>query len=87
MDTLGRTSLTLTAINLIDESRNEDLLVRLNLHLFNTWQSLISNGQVRYDYPLSAGLRKPVTIFIGILAVFGTAWVIGRLDTSIGRRV
>lgn len=29
MDTLGRTTLKLTAVNLIDESRNSDLIVSL----------------------------------------------------------
>ena len=31
MDTVGRTSLTLTAMNVIDESRDEDLLVSSRL--------------------------------------------------------
>ncbi|MCJ1379630.1 dolichyl-diphosphooligosaccharide--protein glycosyltransferase subunit 1 [Xylographa soralifera] len=66
MDTLGRTSLTLTAMNVIDESRDADLLVT-------------------YEYPLTAGLRKPITIFLAVMAVFTTAWVVGQLDTSIGK--
>ena len=68
MDTLGRTSLTLTAMNVIDDSREKSLIVT-------------------YDYPFSAGFRKPVTIFLGIMAVFATAWGVGKLDVSIGKKV
>ncbi|MCJ1396631.1 dolichyl-diphosphooligosaccharide--protein glycosyltransferase subunit 1 [Xylographa bjoerkii] len=67
MDTLGRTTLTLTAMNVIDESRDADLFVT-------------------YEYPMTAGLRKPITIFLGVMAVFTTAWVVGRVDTSIGKK-
>lgn len=66
MDTLGRTTLKLTAMNVIDESRDRDIVVT-------------------YDYPLFAAYRKPMTIFVGILAVFSAAWGIGRLDVSIGK--
>jgi hypothetical protein len=41
--------------------------------------------QVTYDYPFTAAFRKPITIFLGVLSVFVTAWVIGRVDTSIGK--
>ncbi|KAI9885835.1 MAG: hypothetical protein M1823_002365 [Watsoniomyces obsoletus] len=44
------------------------------------------NIYVTYDYPPLAALRKPLTIFVGIYAVFIAAWAIGKLDTSIGRR-
>ena len=67
MDTLGRTTLTLTAVNVVDEARDVPLLVK-------------------YDYPFAAALRKPLTIFAGILAVFATAWAVGNIDISIGRR-
>lgn len=67
MDTRGRTALRLTALNVVDGSRDQELIVT-------------------YTYPLSAAMRKPLTIFIGVFAVFVTAWVVGRLDTSIGRR-
>ncbi|MCJ1300429.1 dolichyl-diphosphooligosaccharide--protein glycosyltransferase subunit 1 [Hypocenomyce scalaris] len=66
MDTLGRSTLKLTAMNLIDESRDNDLIIT-------------------YDYPLIAGFRKPITIFIGVVSVFAAAWSIGRLDVSIGK--
>lgn len=66
MDTLGRTTLELTAFNVVDESRDKDLIVT-------------------YDYPLTAAYRKPITIFVGIMAVFATAWGIGRLDVSIAK--
>lgn len=38
---------------------------------------------VTYDYPLLAGLRKPLVIFIGAITVFLTAWGIGSLDVGI----
>lgn len=39
-----------------------------------------------YDYPFSAAFRKPITIFLGVMAVFITAWGIGRLDVSIAKQ-
>ena len=66
MDTLGRTTLKLTAMNVVDEARDNYLIVT-------------------YDYPFIAAYRKPLTIFVGILTVFATAWGIGRLDVSIAR--
>ncbi|KAL8675082.1 MAG: hypothetical protein Q9168_000565 [Polycauliona sp. 1 TL-2023] len=67
MDTVGRTKLRLTAMNVADEARDKPLIVT-------------------YDYPFSAAFRKPITIFLGIAAVFVTAWGIGRLDVSIGKQ-
>ena len=67
MDTLGRTTLKLTAMNVVDEAREAELVVL-------------------YDYPFTAGLRKPVTIFAAVLAVFVTAFAIGKIDTSIGKK-
>ncbi|KAF2722295.1 Ribophorin I [Polychaeton citri CBS 116435] len=67
MDTLGRSSLTLTALNVVDDLRDRDLVVT-------------------YDYPFTAGFRKPFTIFAGVLAVFVGVWALGSLDTSIGRK-
>ncbi|KAL8695806.1 MAG: hypothetical protein Q9224_003147 [Gallowayella concinna] len=67
MDTVGRTTLKLTAMNVVDEARDKPLIVT-------------------YDYPFSAAFRKPITIFLGIVAVFATAWGIGRLDVSIGNQ-
>jgi oligosaccharyltransferase complex subunit alpha (ribophorin I) len=67
MDTVGRTSLSLTAINIVDEFRDRDLVVT-------------------YDYPWTAGFRKPVVITLGVFAVFAAAWVVGSLDTSIGKK-
>ena len=40
---------------------------------------------VTYDYPFTAAYRKPITIFAGVVAVFVTAWGIGRLDVSIAK--
>ena len=41
---------------------------------------------VSYEYPWTAGLRKPLTIFTGLVAVFGAAWAVGQLDVSIGKK-
>ncbi|KAL8651725.1 MAG: hypothetical protein Q9210_003091 [Variospora velana] len=67
MDTVGRTTLKLTAMNVVDEARDKPLIVT-------------------YDYPFSAAFRKPITIFLGVMAVFVTAWGIGMLDVSIGKQ-
>ncbi|KZF22341.1 hypothetical protein L228DRAFT_230743 [Xylona heveae TC161] len=64
MDTLGRTTLAFTALNVVDQARSEDLIIT-------------------YDYPFTAGLRKPLTLVFGMLAVFTIAWALGQLDTSI----
>lgn len=64
MDTTGRTSLTLIAINVVDELRDRELIVT-------------------YDYPLLAGLRKPLSICAGMMALFVTVWGIGQLDVGI----
>ncbi|KAH4242408.1 dolichyl-diphosphooligosaccharide--protein glycosyltransferase subunit 1 [Parastagonospora nodorum] len=66
MDTLGRTTLELTAINLVDDFRDRDLVVT-------------------YDYPWTAGYRKPVVITLGMFALFSAIWVLGSIDTSIGK--
>lgn len=67
MDTLGRTTLTLTAINLVDDFRDRDLVVT-------------------YDYPWTAGYRKPVVITLGAFTVFAFVWAVGSIDTSIGKK-
>jgi oligosaccharyltransferase complex subunit alpha (ribophorin I) len=67
MDTVGRTTLTLTALNVVDEIRDRDLIVT-------------------YEYPFSAQLRKPLTIFAGLTLIFVVSWVVGNLDISIGRK-
>lgn len=67
MDTIGRSSLKLTALNVVDDFRDRDLVVT-------------------YDYPFLAGFRKPITIFTSFMAVFGVAYLISRLDVSIGRK-
>ncbi|KAL5114398.1 dolichyl-diphosphooligosaccharide--protein glycosyltransferase subunit 1 [Pleosporales sp. CAS-2024a] len=66
MDTLGRTTLTLTAMNLVDDFRDRDLIVT-------------------YDYPWTAGYRKPVVITLGMFALFAATWALGSIDTSIGK--
>jgi oligosaccharyltransferase complex subunit alpha (ribophorin I) len=35
---------------------------------------------VSYDYPLTASLRKPFVVFTSALAVFGVAWIVGRVE-------
>ncbi|CBY01811.1 hypothetical protein IAQ61_006405 [Plenodomus lingam] len=67
MDTLGRTTLSLTAINLVDEWREKELLVS-------------------YEYGWAAGFRKPIVISVGVFALFVATWVLGSIDTSIGRK-
>ena len=67
MDTLGRTTLALSASNVVDEAREIPLVVT-------------------YEYPFLAAFRKPLTVFAGVLAVFATAWAIGNVDVSIGRK-
>ena len=103
MDTLGRTTLKLTAMNLVDDARDTELIVRFpllplyispppypNLSPLKTipGRIRISNLihlQVTYTYPLTSALRKPLTIFLGIMSVFVTAWGINMIDTSIGK--
>jgi oligosaccharyltransferase complex subunit alpha (ribophorin I) len=69
MDTVGRTTLTLTARNVVDEIRDRELIVT-------------------YEYPLLAGLRKPMILFASVTALFVAAWAIGSLDVGIaGRKV
>ncbi|KAJ4341145.1 dolichyl-diphosphooligosaccharide--protein glycosyltransferase subunit 1 [Didymella glomerata] len=67
MDTLGRTTLTLTAINLVDDFRDRDLVIT-------------------YDYPWTAGYRKPIVITLGAFATFAFVWAVGTIDTSIGKK-
>jgi len=64
MDTVGRTALTLKAINIVDELRDRELIVT-------------------YEYPLLAGLRKPLVIFVGVVSLFAAAWAIGSVDVGI----
>lgn len=64
MDTQGRTMLTLTARNIVDEMRDREVIVT-------------------YDYPLLAGLRKPLVICAGVSALFVAAWAVGTLDVGI----
>jgi len=67
MDTIGRSTLKLTALNVVDDFRGKDLVVT-------------------YDYPFLAGFRKPIVIFSSLMGTFGVAYLISRLDVSIGRK-
>ena len=40
---------------------------------------------VTYQYTLASALRKPVSIVLGLLTVFGVAFAAGSIDTSIGK--
>ncbi|MCJ1233368.1 dolichyl-diphosphooligosaccharide--protein glycosyltransferase subunit 1 [Varicellaria rhodocarpa] len=86
MDTLGRTSLKLTAMNVIDESRDTDLTVTLPCFPSLNFVMLIQDKQITYDYPFLASFRKPIIIFVSVLGVFVTAWVLSKIDTSIGKK-
>lgn len=39
-----------------------------------------------YDHTLMDALRKPLTIFAGLVTVFFATWVIGNIDVSIKKR-
>jgi oligosaccharyltransferase complex subunit alpha (ribophorin I) len=67
MDTVGRTTLKLTALNVVDDFRDRDVTVT-------------------YDYPFTAGFRKPIVIFISVLGIFIAASLVSKLDVSIGRK-
>lgn len=41
---------------------------------------------VTYEYSFLAALRKPLTIFAGVAAVFVVAYLVGNVDTSIGKK-
>ncbi|KAJ5598102.1 hypothetical protein N7537_008186 [Penicillium hordei] len=41
---------------------------------------------VTYDHSMIDALRKPLTIFAGLLTVFVAAWGIGKIDVSIKKR-
>ena len=66
MDTQGRPTLNLHAINVIDEWRDAFLVIT-------------------YDYPWTAGYRKPVTFTIASLGFFATAFVLTSLNLRIGK--
>ena len=67
MDTLGRPTLKLTAINVVDDWRDKDLIIT-------------------YDYPWTAGYRKPLTIAAGLGSILVAAFLVGSIDTRIGKR-
>ena len=67
MDTLGRPTLKLTALNVVDDWRDKELVVT-------------------YEYPWTAGYRKPLTIAAGLGSIFLAVYVLGSVDTRIGAR-
>lgn len=94
MDTIGRTVLKLSTSNIADEARGSQIIVPIYppspffsfLSLNFASNDSFPTSQVTYDYPFSAILRKPLTIFAGVLSVFVAAWVIGNIDVGIKRR-
>jgi oligosaccharyltransferase complex subunit alpha (ribophorin I) len=67
MDTLGRPTLKLTALNVVDDWRGKDLIIT-------------------YDYPWSAGFRKPLTIAAGLGSILLGVYLVTSVDTRIGKR-
>lgn len=67
MDTLGRPTLKLTALNVVDDWRDKELVVT-------------------YDYPWSAGYRKPMTIAAGLGGLLLAIYLVTSVDTRIGKR-
>jgi oligosaccharyltransferase complex subunit alpha (ribophorin I) len=67
MDTLGRPTLKLTALNVVDDWRDKDLIIT-------------------YDYPWSAGFRKPLTIAAGLGSILLGVFLVTSVDTRIGKR-
>lgn len=56
----------------------------LTLKALNVVDDLRDRGLiVTYDYPLLAGLRKPLVISVSFLSLFVAAWAIGSLDVGI----
>ncbi|KAM5355835.1 hypothetical protein ACJ41O_002481 [Fusarium nematophilum] len=63
LDTLGRTTVTIKARNLVDEFRDRQLIIS-------------------YEAPASSALRKPLVIFGSVLAVYVTAWAVGKVQVG-----
>lgn len=47
---------------------------------------MLTRTQVTYEYTFMDALRKPLTIFAGLVSVFFAAWVLGNIDVSIKKR-
>ena len=65
MDTLGRTTLTLTAINVVDEARNTEVIVAYTQPPFS---------QFRKPLTITAAV---FAVFVGAWVVGGLDWSIG----------
>ncbi|KAF9733210.1 hypothetical protein PMIN06_006087 [Paraphaeosphaeria minitans] len=58
----------------------------LELHAINIMDEFRERDLiVTYDYSWTAGYRKPIVITLGMFAVFAAIWVLGSIDTSIGK--
>lgn len=88
MDTTGRAAVTLTAINLVDDFRDRDLLVSLDsrMGVLRCCADRDHHRQITYDYPFLAAFRKPITIVAAVFAIFTAAWLLSRVDVSIGKK-
>lgn len=47
---------------------------------------MLTRSQVTYDHTFMDALRKPLTIFAGLVSVFFAAWALGNIDVSIKKR-
>ena len=52
---------------------------------FEEWRTR-GNIIIAYDYPWTAGLRKPLTIAAAMFGVYFTTWIVGNLDVRIGKK-
>ncbi|KAF2402286.1 oligosaccharyltransferase alpha subunit [Trichodelitschia bisporula] len=41
---------------------------------------------ITYDYPWTAGYRKPLTLAAAVFSLFAAVWVLGKVDTRIGKK-
>lgn len=80
MDTHGRTMLTLTAFNLVDDQRDKDLVVCMPLPIFGPFTD---NSKITYDYPFTAGFRKPVILTMAAFAIYVVAAALAKVDVRI----
>lgn len=58
----------------------------VTLSLYCLGQQFANEDQVTYDHTFMDALRKPFTIFAGLVSVFFAAWALGNIDVSIKKR-
>lgn len=81
MDTLGRTAIKMTAVNVVDEQHKKELIVSFTFQ----FAAPLLMAQVTYNYPAMAAYRKPFVIFTGVLTLFTFSWIISKIDVRIGK--